>query len=80
MARWSYDMPVPNDAPEVELERYRDLAISTWRTAVEASGARPGVPQAQLETLTDVEPIRDRLTGELVAGASRRWHVEGDGV
>lgn len=76
----TYEFAVPDDAPDEELDGYREVAISTWRTAVEASGARPGEADAELVTVADPPPVRNRLTGEMVPGPARAWHVSGPAV
>jgi hypothetical protein len=74
---YSYDLNIPDDVPDAELEGYRQLAISTWRTAVEASGARPGDPKIELITRTGPEPVRNQMTGETAPGPGRAWRVAG---
>jgi hypothetical protein len=75
VADWAYEMHVPNDVLDGdELDEYRELAIATWRTAAEATGARPGEPRARL---VDLDPARGRpdpVSGEV---PRRAWYVHG---
>ena len=68
-------MHVPNDVvADEELAGYRELAVATWRTAAEASGAMPGEPTAELVAV-DAEGARpDPVTGEI---PRRAWLVRG---
>jgi hypothetical protein len=73
---WTYELSVPDDTPEDELEGYRELAIATWRTGAECMGGHPGEATA---TLVDVSPDSEALhrTGAEPTVSSRVWRVEG---
>ncbi|HEY1972563.1 MAG TPA: hypothetical protein VGH89_31740 [Pseudonocardia sp.] len=75
MTDWAYEMRVPNDVVgEDELDSYRQLAIATWRTAAEATGAMPGEPTAELVTVDPAGSRPDPVTGEI---PRRAWVVRG---
>jgi len=75
VAEWAYEMHVPNDVLDgEELDGYRELALATWRTAAEASGARPGEPTARLIEVDPTTARRDPVSGEL---PRRAWYVHG---
>lgn len=74
MADWVYEMHVPNDVLDDELNEYRELAVATWRTAAEASGARPGEPTARLVEVDVTTARRDPVSGEV---PRRAWYVHG---
>ncbi|HTK61439.1 MAG TPA: hypothetical protein VL595_03650 [Pseudonocardia sp.] len=74
MADWAYEMHVPNDVLDDELNEYRELAVATWRTAAEASGARPGQPTARLVEVDATTARRDPVSGEI---PRRAWYVHG---
>jgi hypothetical protein len=75
VADWAYEMHVPNDVLDgAEMDKYRELAIATWRTAAEASGARPGEPTARLVELEASRARRDPVSGEV---PRRAWYVHG---
>ena len=75
MADWAYEMHVPNDVVAgEELAGYRELAIATWRTAAEATGAMPGEPTAELVDADPAGARPDPITGEV---PRRAWMVRG---
>lgn len=74
---WTYDLAVPDDATDAEIAGYRDIALSTWRTAVEATGAYPEAPSLELrEAGPTSESSTCAPTGSSIT-AGRFWHVEG---
>ncbi|WP_161630287.1 hypothetical protein [Mycobacterium sp. UM_CSW] len=78
MADWVYEMQVPDDVGDPdELEQYRALAIATWHTAVEASGAMPGEPKTELVKVSPAHARLDPVTGRVPA---RAWRVTGPGA
>jgi hypothetical protein len=74
---WTYQLAVPDDTPDSELDGYRELAISTWRTGAECMGGSPGEAVA---TLVDLGPDgeTDRRVGTEPTVASRAWHIQGE--
>lgn len=76
---WAYDHDVPDDTLDAELVGYRQIAVATWRTAVEATGARPGDAVTTLVERSDVPPAI-RVLGQPAPPSRRLWHVEGEAV
>ncbi|MFR9804115.1 hypothetical protein ACL02T_17730 [Pseudonocardia sp. RS010] len=75
MPMWQYELQVPRDVvSSEELAEYRSLAIATWRTAAEASGGRPGEPEAILVEISPEAARPDPVTGEPACSA---WRVLG---
>jgi hypothetical protein len=77
VTRWLYELPVPDDAEDGELDVYREIAEKLWRTASETAGAYGSIPTATLVSLEEPQLIRDKATGELVPEPRRRWRIEG---
>lgn len=72
--KWSYELAVPNDVVEGgELDGYRELAVSTWHTAAEASGGMPGEPEVELVDIPAGSGRPDPVTGETPTRAWRVW-------
>ena len=77
MTIFTYDMDVPDDAPDEELDGYREIAVSLWETSVEALGAYGVEPSATLVHVEDPGVAVDPRTGTEVSAPRRHWHIEG---
>lgn len=77
MTIWIYDMNIPDDTPDDELEGYRNIAVNLWETSAETVGGYGVKPTATLIDVENPGMASDPITGEPVSLPHRRWHVEG---
>lgn len=77
MANWVYEMKIPNDAPDEEVEGLKQMAIELWGTSTEVYGAHGTEPTATLIEVEDPDPEIDPLTREEIPGSRRIWRIEG---
>lgn len=76
-ATFTYDMAVPDDAPDDEVDGYREIAVKLWETSAETMGAYGATPTATLVHVDDPGTATDPLTGQPAPLPRRHWHIEG---
>lgn len=83
MAIWRYDMRIPDDTPDDELEPLRVMAEALWETSTEAAGAHGpnnAPPAALLLELDNPGTELNEKTGRVEELPKRIWRIEGEAL
>ncbi|GAA1532535.1 hypothetical protein [Nocardioides humi] len=80
MVNWVYEMKIPDDAPDEELDSYKQMAIDLWSTSTEMMGAHGTEPTVTLLEVEERGTVIDPVSREEVPGPRRVWRVEGSAL